>query len=1122
MNSVEAVRKSNRRILAFVLAALLCLSVLPGTARAAEDAKAATVRLASTTGTVTVKDAGGQSKTVRKDMRLYSGYTVATGAKSSALLSLDDTKSVKLDASAAVEVRKSGTKLEVVVSSGNIYFDVAKPLTANEALNIRTSTMVCGIRGSFGWANPEGMGLVHGTGELLCTDPMTGRTRFVRVSSGEGVFIDPTRAGGSNRALNEVGYSQVALTNEALPAGMVGIILSDPNKQQQVQEVQNLDLQTLSDMQEGKQAAEDAARADADAAAQKALGEQLGAGSGSIKAVNPVWSGQTTPEDSSGPTKPTYTVRFLNTADGSVVRTYRVTMGAVLDAAKVPAAPAYAGHTFVGWYLDSAGTEPFVPAAQVITANLDVYTKWETAAPETFAVTVSTAAHGAVTADKTSAAAGETVTLTAAPETGYALSALTVTHSGGTVTAQQSKTKENEYSFTMPAAPVTVTAAFAEESAETPEYTVASGGYVAATIEALSGTGAVALAVCDANETELAAKSGMAVDGALEFTLPANGKFTVTVTGGMPESNGALSVAAKVWYAPAGSYDETEAACTAAVTGASCLVTLPDIPAGNEIHSLIAYVTVTGDAPTYAVSVVTGEHGTVTPDKTSAAAGETVTLTLTPESDSYHATDVQVLEGEDSKIVSTICVNDTTYTFVMPADTVSVSATFALRTYSVTLHPGEGTINAGDVTSYTYGVGATLPTDVTRGGYRFDGWFDAAVGGDSYGVIGTAASGDKEYWAHWTRLYSVSMGSMEHGTVKADPSSAAAGETVTLIVSPEEGYRLAAESLSYQAGSSDPQTVYEVDSVYSFTMPASDVTVSAAFAPDDLEITVTQGLTGGSAVSIKIGSDAPAITLPTSDPITAQLGQEVEVQFSHMETYQLAEVTVSSMDGKRSFTVGPVDMDLCRFTMPAYPVTVTARFLQPTGLYYTYDSGTQTLTFYGSSGEGRTELTPDPEETPSPLAPASVPYRDGTEVKVQKVVFAETVRPTRTDNWFNGWSALSSVEGLDKLDTALVGCMTGMFSGCAGLTTLDLSAWSTCNVENADRMFNGCTNLTTIYASDRFDATRLATDENVDMFAGCVALIGGEGTEYSASNTDSSYAVIDLGEERPGYFTVPD
>ena len=62
-------------------------------------------------------------------MKLYSGYTISTSAKSYAYVSLDSTKVVKLDASTKVEVRKSGSKLELLVSSGELFFNVSAPVS---------------------------------------------------------------------------------------------------------------------------------------------------------------------------------------------------------------------------------------------------------------------------------------------------------------------------------------------------------------------------------------------------------------------------------------------------------------------------------------------------------------------------------------------------------------------------------------------------------------------------------------------------------------------------------------------------------------------------------------------------------------------------------------------------------------------------------------------------------------------------------------------------------------------------------------------------------------------------------------------------------------------------------
>ena len=75
------------------------------------------------------------------------------------------------------------------------------------------------------------------------------------------------------------------------------------------------------------------------------------------------------------------------------------------------------------------------------------------------------------------------------------------------------------------------------------------------------------------------------------------------------------------------------------------------------------------------------------------------------------------------------------------------------RTYDVTLNTNGGTISSGNVESYTYKEGATLPTDVTREGYTFDGWYDnSGLNGDAVTTISTTATGDKKYWAKWSAI----------------------------------------------------------------------------------------------------------------------------------------------------------------------------------------------------------------------------------------------------------------------------------------------------------------------------------------------------------------------------------
>ena len=88
----------------------------------------------------------------------------------------------------------------------------------------------------------------------------------------------------------------------------------------------------------------------------------------------------------------------------------------------------------------------------------------------------------------------------------------------------------------------------------------------------------------------------------------------------------------------------------------------------------------------------------------------------------------------------------------VPADVTELTVQWTAPTYAVTLHPNGGTINSGNVTEYTYGVGATLPTagDMTYTGHTFVGWYDNEnLTGSPVTAIGSTETGNQEYWAKW-------------------------------------------------------------------------------------------------------------------------------------------------------------------------------------------------------------------------------------------------------------------------------------------------------------------------------------------------------------------------------------
>lgn len=87
--------------------------------------------------------------------------------------------------------------------------------------------------------------------------------------------------------------------------------------------------------------------------------------------------------------------------------------------------------------------------------------------------------------------------------------------------------------------------------------------------------------------------------------------------------------------------------------------------------------------------------------------------------------------------------------------TMTLKAKWELSTYSVTLQTDGGTIASGkEVTGYTYGTGAVLPTadDMTREGYRFDGWYaGSSFSGSPVTEITGTDTGDKVFYAKWMR-----------------------------------------------------------------------------------------------------------------------------------------------------------------------------------------------------------------------------------------------------------------------------------------------------------------------------------------------------------------------------------
>ncbi|MBO7608179.1 MAG: BspA family leucine-rich repeat surface protein, partial [Paludibacteraceae bacterium] len=108
--------------------------------------------------------------------------------------------------------------------------------------------------------------------------------------------------------------------------------------------------------------------------------------------------------------------------------------------------------------------------------------------------------------------------------------------------------------------------------------------------------------------------------------------------------------------------------------------------------------------------------------------------------------------------------------------------------------------------------------------------------------------------------------------------------------------------------------------------------------------------------------------------------------------------------------------------------------------------------------------------------------------KVTKIVIDPSMkayRPTTLANWFNGYSRIRTIEGMEYLVTDSVRSMAGMFRACASLDSLDLSHFRTSQVTSMKGMFLNCGSIESLDVSS-FD-TRNVTSM-VQMFCDCHSL----------------------------------
>ena len=215
----------------------------------------------------------------------------------------------------------------------------------------------------------------------------------------------------------------------------------------------------------------------------------------------------------------------------------------------------------------------------------------------------------------------------------------------------------------------------------------------------------------------------------------------------------------------------------------------------------------------------------------------------------------------------------------VPADVTELTVQWTAPTYAVTLNTNGGTINNGNVTEYTYGVGATLPTDVTRTGYTFKGWYyNENLTGSPVTAIGDTETGNKEYWAKWE---------INQYTITVKPENGKADITITQ----DYGTPITAPADPTREG----YTFIGWDKAIPTTMPAENITVTAQWKDSEKptgEIKINENSWKAFLNNITFGlffKDTQTVTINAAD----NSGETVTVEYLLSDK----ELTKAELDG---------------------------------------------------------------------------------------------------------------------------------------------------------------------------------------------------------------------------------
>ncbi|HOH21914.1 MAG TPA: fibronectin type III domain-containing protein [Bacteroidales bacterium] len=276
---------------------------------------------------------------------------------------------------------------------------------------------------------------------------------------------------------------------------------------------------------------------------------------------------------------------------------------------------------------------------------------------------------------------------------------------------------------------------------------------------------------------------------------------------------------------------------------------------------------------TYTITATAGANGTVTPaGATTLNYNEDLTYTITPNA-GYHIVDVLV-DGMSVGAVSQ-------YNFVDVQENHTISATFAINTYTITASiNGNGTITPAGVTTVNHGGNQTYTITPALGSLIMDVLVDGVSQGaiTSYTFTNITAN-HVIYVVTNTATFNITVTQPNHGTITPGSHTVLYGATPTFTVVPNTGYNVSAVQVNGSSVAITPNNIGVV--THTLNPVSANVTIAATMAIKTYTITASAGANG---------------TITPSGTATVNYGASSQVyQFNPAAGYVVDNVTIDGI-----------------------------------------------------------------------------------------------------------------------------------------------------------------------------------------------------------------------------------